>query len=310
MSARDNISREAQNFLQQNLPCNPHQELTAQNIDRVRADIRRDCQKQIEWAESRIAGDTQLVDVAGVRCLQINPAGSIEFPDTLLLYFFGGGFITGSVQEDLPISASLASKLGVQVLSPCYSLAPENPYPTAIEQAKQIYHAVIDQNEFKQVVVVGESAGGNLALQTVLHAFDYGIRRPEVCVLLSPWVDLTHSGDAECSNDGRDPTLQKAWVDNAARLYGGSGALSEPGLSPLFRDFPAEFPPTLITSGTRDLLLSQSARLAQEMRAAGITAELRVWEDMWHVFEWYPEVPEAQQSLQEICAFISKHLLS
>ena len=299
------ISPEARTFLNQNLPCRPHVQMTADNIDRVRGDILKSSGEAIDWATKQTVESTESVEFAGVNCLNLCPRNGISRPDVLILYFFGGGFVTGSVEEDLPVSGSIANGVGSRVISPCYALAPENPYPKALEQATRIYTELLARKKFQHIVVVGESAGGNLALQTVCNAFESGLALPAACVLLSPWVDLTHSGDAEGFNDGRDPTLLKAWVDNAARLYAGDRDLREPALSPLFKDYPTGLPPTLITSGTRDLLLSQCVRLARILRARGNSVELRVWEDMWHVFEWYPQIPEAHQSLAEICTFIS-----
>ena len=128
---------------------------------------------------------------------------------------------------------------------------------------------------------------------------------PACAVLFSPWVDLSNQGDSHIFNDGRDPTLNKTWVDSAAEMHAGGSPLDSPGISPLFGDLRG-LAPCIITTGTRDLLLSQSLGLARKLREAKVHCDLRVWEGLWHVFEFYP-IAEAQTSIAEIAAFIKAH---
>ena len=131
---------------------------------------------------------------------------------------------------------------------------------------------------------------------------------PRACALLSPWVDATNAGDSLVFNDGRDPTLTRAYVDNASGLFAGGIDPLDPDLSSLYADYDATFPPTLITTGTRDLRLSHCVNIAGVLRDAGADAELRVWEEMWHVFEFYPQIPEGRASLREIGEFLESRL--
>ena len=126
--------------------------------------------------------------------------------------------------------------------------------------------------------------------------------------MLSPWVDATNAGDSLVFNDGRDPSLTNAYVDNASDLFAGNENPMRPELSSLFAEYDPGFPPTLITTGTRDLLLSHCVNIARVLRDAGVDAELRVWEEMWHVFEFYPQIPEAAASLTEIATFLESKL--
>ena len=126
--------------------------------------------------------------------------------------------------------------------------------------------------------------------------------------MLSPWVNLANTGDSLVFNDGRDPSLTTEWLHEASALFTQGEKLSDPDVSPMFADLPENLPPTLITSGTRDVLLSNCITLAREMRRKKIDVELRVWEEMWHVFEWYPELPEARESLIEISDFLRRCL--
>jgi epsilon-lactone hydrolase len=128
---------------------------------------------------------------------------------------------------------------------------------------------------------------------------------PRKLVLLSPWSDLAKTGDTLTTLEGCDPSLHyEMTLEPAAKAFAGGRALTSPEVSPLYADYPKTFPETLITTGTRDLFLSDCARLSTKMRAAGIDCELRVWEGMWHVFEYYTELPEAHASLSEIARFI------
>ena len=150
------------------------------------------------------------------------------------------------------------------------------------------------------------SAGGNLALALINTAATAGLPMPAVAALLSPWSDLTHASDTVRTLDGIDPTLSLVAVgDGMANAFAGGQPRNSPEISPLLAEVPKGFPPTLITSGTRDAMLSDCARLSTKLRAAGVAAELRVWEGMWHVFEFYSELPEAEASLREIAAFLS-----
>jgi acetyl esterase/lipase len=127
---------------------------------------------------------------------------------------------------------------------------------------------------------------------------------PRVVGLMSPWSDIRPEHAFGGSGDGVDPTLRVQNLDQTARMYAGSCPTSHPELSPQFGNFQATFPPTLITTGTRDLLQDSCKSLALRMRAAGVAVEIDVWPDLWHVFEYYDEIPEAEISLQRMARFL------
>jgi monoterpene epsilon-lactone hydrolase len=141
-----------------------------------------------------------------------------------------------------------------------------------------------------------------------LRAYHENVDLPAALALLSPWCDLTNQGDSLETNDGRDPTLTRAWLNEAAKLYASAADLSQPTLSPIFASYPSEFPPVMITTGTRDLLMSQSVRLDRRLRDASVGCTIRIWDNLWHVFEYYDELPESETSLEEIAQFLSVHL--
>ena len=186
-----------------------------------------------------------------------------------------------------------------------YRLSPEHPYPEPQRDMRRVYPELLAQYGASRLVVSGESAGGNQALGLLQHILEQQLEMPSCAVLLSPWCDLSNSGDSHVFNYDRDPTLNNAYVDNASSLHANGHPLDDPGISPLYGDMHG-LPPCMITSGSRDLLLSQCLRLAQKLRAAGVDCDLRVSEGMWHVFEFYP-VPEARESIREIVKFIEAH---
>jgi monoterpene epsilon-lactone hydrolase len=246
-------------------------------------------------------------EIDGVTVKWVKPQ-MIRHPQ-VILYFFGGGFITGSPDEDLAITARIAHFSGRKVCVPAYRLSPENPYPAALEDAVAVYQALLREYGAPSLALSGESAGGNLSLALIGAAASRGLPLPAAMALLSPWCDLTHSGDTIRTLDGIDPTIDlDHQLSHMARAYAGGRPLASPDISPLFADVAKGFPPTLISTGTRDVLLSDCARLSTKLRAAGVDVDLRVMEGMWHVFEFYPKLPEAEDSIRGIAAFLDKHL--
>ena len=140
----------------------------------------------------------------------------------------------------------------------------------------------------------------------ILRARAQGLNLPKAVTLLSPWCDLSHVGDSLIANDGRDPTLALDNIKQTIKHYAGQNDAAHPDISPINGQFDADFPPTMITTGTRDLLLSQSVSLARLLSEAGVEVDLRVWEGLWHIFEFDDRLPEAALSLSQISDFLQK----
>ncbi|WP_374381555.1 alpha/beta hydrolase [Dongia sp.] len=237
--------------------------------------------------------------IGGVRTQVVTPVTVTG--NAAILYFFGGGYVQGSPDEDLAITARLAHLTQRRVYAPYYALAPEHPFPRGLEDGLAVYATLAARYGAAALTVSGESAGGGLALALMLKVEE----KPAKAALMSPWSDLTKTGDTLTTLVGNDPWLHyELTLEPAATAYANGRALNAPELSPIYADFPADFPKTLITTGTRDLFLSDCARLSTKLRAACIDCELRVFEGMWHVFEFEADLPEADQSLAEIAAFI------
>jgi len=271
------------------------------NLPQLRAATRAYLAPAVERVLRSTNVTTRDVMINGVPCLEVKPSAvTTPWP---ILYGFGGGFIQGSAFEDLTIAAPLSWITGATVIIPCYRLAPENPWPAAIDDGFAVYQALCDS----PFAIVGESAGGNLALALMLRAKKAGLSLPRAAALLSPWCDLDTSSDSQSFNDGRDPTLTTQDSMIAAMLYAGDNDITNPDISPINGEFDNRFPPFLITTGTRDLLLSLSVRLARILRERGVDVDLQVWEGLWHVFEWNDRIPESNQSIRNIAAFLLRH---
>lgn len=235
--------------------------------------------------------------IAGVRSLVITPRGWDGKAQAL--YLFGGGFILGSPLEDLMISAALAADSGLQVVSPAYALAPEAPFPAGLQDAVTV------ARDIRPVAIAGESAGGNLALSVARDLLAEGVDVAALA-LLSPAADMSPEFTPHDAPD--DPTLHAPLVEAMPGIYAPDTDPFDPRLSPLYGSFGPDWPACIITTGTQDRFVGQCAQLARAMRAAGARVDLRLWDGMWHVFEYYEHIPEAAASLAEIAAFLRMHV--
>ena len=263
-------------------------------LPQQRRDIRAEADAALPGLVAKWGLSLEWRDIAGVSCLVITPDRQRNGAD--ILYIFGGGFITGGPIEDLMISGKLAAMTGRRVISPAYRLAPEHPFPAALDDVETVANTLP-----APLAIAGESAGGNLALALAIRLIRQD-RTPEKLALLSPAADMTEAFDPHAAPD--DPFLSPYLVEAVPAAYAGDLDKTNPEISPIHHDFAADWPPTLITTGTRDRFAGQCAALARAIRDAGAEADLRLWDSLWHVFEYY-DIPEADLSLSEIAAFIT-----
>lgn len=205
--------------------------------------------------------------------------------DYVILYCHGGGYNTGSFRYARSITNKLAEVTSMKVLSFDYRLAPEHPYPCALEDALEMWHYIENLGyDGKNIIIAGDSAGGNLALSLTLKLKETGAQLPKGIVLFSPWTDLTLEGVSHYERAEMDPILTEEYLKKAVEDYAGSEDVNNPFISPLFGDFEG-FPPVCIQVGDHEVLLSDSEELCSCMQACNVNVKFELYEGMWHVFQ-------------------------
>jgi epsilon-lactone hydrolase len=240
---------------------------------------------------------------ASASVFDIVPPGLDPDDRSVVLDMHGGAliFCGGETCRVMGIGSALRYQRRVWAVD--YRMPPEHPYPAALDDCIAAYRALLTEREPSEIFVSGGSAGGNLAAALILRAKDEGLPLPAGVILGTPEIDLTESGDSFNANLGVDPSLKSLMPVNL--LYANGEDLKHPYLSPLFGDL-KDFPPTILTTGTRDLYLSNTVRTHRALRAAGVVAELHVTEAAAHV--GFPGAPEGEAIDAEIRGFILKAL--
>lgn len=225
----------------------------------------------------------------------------------VILYCHGGGYTSGGLGFSKVLASKLTRATGLDVLAFDYRLAPEHPYPAAVEDAQAAWdHLMRLGFGARDVVLAGDSAGGNMALVLCLRLRAEGRMLPGALLLMSPWTDMTCSGESLTERADIDPVLTPEYIYAVREAYAGDLDPAQPELSPLLADL-AGFPPTLIQVGTHEILFSDAERLAERMNAAGTECRLEVWEGMWHDFQMYPS-KSAAQAMQNAAHFLIEEL--
>lgn len=221
----------------------------------------------------------------------------------VILYCHGGGYTSGGLGFSKVLASKLTRATGMDTLAFDYRLAPEHPYPAAVEDALTAWgHLESLGIAPGDIVLAGDSAGGNLALVLCLKLREAGRGLPGALLLMSPWTDMTASGESLRGRAGIDPVLTPEYMYAVREAYAGGLDPSDCLLSPLFADF-AGFPPALIQVGTHEILYSDAERLAERVLAAGADCRLEVWENMWHDFQMYPS-KTASNAIQNMAHFL------
>jgi epsilon-lactone hydrolase len=242
---------------------------------------------------------TRMVD--GVNVHVVAPPDTDD--DRIVLDLHGGALILMGGSACAAMTAIAAGGTRMATWGVDYRMPPDHPYPAALDDCLTVYRALLGERDSNRIVVVGGSAGGNLAAALVVRARDEGLPLPAAVVLNTPEVDLTESGDTFTTNLGVDTILSPLKVVN--ELYAAGHDLAHPYLSPLFADLTG-FPPTILTSGTRDLFLSNTVRMHRALRRVGVEAELHVLEAAPHG-GFLGAAPEDAEIGAEIRRFIDQH---
>ncbi len=243
--------------------------------------------------------------IAGVPCEWQSVEGAKD--DAVLLYFHGGGYVIGSVNTHRGLVSGFSGASGITGLSVDYRLAPEHPFPAAVEDAVAVYHALLEQGrDPAKIAIGGDSAGGGLSLALLLAARERGLPQPACAALLSPWSDLRIVAKAYENRKESDPMVRKDGISAMAAHYLGDTDPTNPLASPILADL-SGLAPMIIHVGDREVLLDDSVDLAARAEDAGVDVTLKVWPDMIHVFQaFYPMVEEARQSIAEMGSFIAE----
>ena len=221
----------------------------------------------------------------------------------ILLYCHGGGYNTGSLKYARSITNKLGSSTSMDVLSFDYRLAPEHPYPAALEDAVKIWDYLMHLGYgARDIIIAGDSAGGNLALVLTLKLKEQKRILPRGLVLFSPWTDLTRSGKSHKTKCQIDPILTEEYLTRAILDYAAGEDLQNPLISPLYGDFDG-FPPVLIQAGSNEVLLSDSKNLHKQMVLHHVGARVTVYQGMWHVFQMSP-FKTAYEAMDQAAEFI------
>jgi monoterpene epsilon-lactone hydrolase len=227
---------------------------------------------------------------------------------SVVYYLHGGGYVSGSAKTNRPITVPLARQLKRRVFALDYRLAPEHRFPAAVDDAVAGYRWLVSLGFDPNLMsVAGDSAGGGLALALVMRLRDLSESLPACVVGISPWTDMTASGDSIVANSQRDPMFYGEDIVRYASVYLGSQSLEDPLASPLFGDFTG-LPPSLFHVGENECLLDDACRVHDKLLAAGGSSHLRIFKGVPHGWQFgTPFVPEARESLREIAKFIGEH---
>lgn len=245
----------------------------------------------------------EVIELADRPAERLVPEGAAD--DRVIIYLHGGGYCSGSINTHRGVAGALAKAAGVTVVNLDYRLAPEHPFPAALNDVLLAF----DQLAPARIALAGDSAGGGLALAAAVALRDRGGATPAAVVGFSPWADLTQSSASMAALEAIDPMVTKAVLDPMADAYLAGTDARTPLASPLFADL-AGLPPIRIDVGSDETLLDDSTAFADQAAAAGVEVTIQVWPEMIHVFQAFPAelVPEAARSIAACGTFLAAHL--
>ncbi len=248
--------------------------------------------------------DLQTVDAGGVPAEWVFVPGNEE--NDIILYFHGGGYTAGSLATHRDLVSRLAKETGRRVLAADYRLAPEHPFPAAVEDAVAVYRWLLNDKGLApdKIVVGGDSAGGGLTLAALVKLRDAGDPLPRAAFCLSPWTDLAVTGESVTAKAEADPFIEPQALTYLADQYLQGADPRTPLASPLYADLTG-LPPLLIQVGERECLLDDARRLGDKAEAAGVDVTIDVWDEMIHVFQSFaPVTPEGKAGIRRIAEYV------
>jgi epsilon-lactone hydrolase len=303
------VSAEARAFLERGLPIAPP-EISHTDRHAWRAYVAQIEPQLLSVARMRASAfpatiATQALSNAAL--YEVTPKSfDVGGAEKAILHIHGGAFIVGGGLSAAYTAHAMAGLTGIRAFSVDYRMPPDHPFPAGLDDCVEAYRFLLQRYDPSRIALEGASAGANLVAATILRARDEGLPLPGACALHTAGVDLTHSGDSFATNAVIDVVLRGPQQETMM-LYAGGEDLAHPYLSPVFGDFMKGFPPTILVTGTRDLLLSPTVMMHRALRRAGIEAELHVFEAMPHGGLGGAS-PEDRELQQVIARFIANHL--
>jgi len=265
-------------------------------------------QMEADLAQFKVPSDVRCepVDAGGVPAEWITTPGVAA--ERVIYYLHGGGYALGSINTHREMVSRLSRAASARALIIDYRLAPENPFPAAVDDSTAAYRWLLSVGvDPARLVIAGESAGGGLTVATLVALRDAGESLPQAGICLSPWVDMEGLGESMITKADIDPIATRDGILMLAKAYLGDTDPRTPLAAPLYADLTG-LPPLLIQVGTAEILFDDAMRLADTARAAGVDVTLEPWEDMIHMWHSFAAMlPEGQQAIDRIGRFIREH---
>lgn len=271
--------------------------------------FRKEKEKIFSNIESPKSVKVQYFDMDGIEAARFLPPQN-KYAYKVVLYLHGGGYTCGSIKSHAGLIGKLALETGIPHIAINYRLAPEHQYPAALDDAIKAYQWLLEFQRFnpKDIIIMGDSAGGGLTLATLLKIKELELPYPLTAVALSPWTDLTVTGDSALNNPERDPILDVAKAREWAKWYAGAEDLKNPFISPLYGNFHG-LPPMLIHVGTEEILRSDAIQMTNAAKLKQVDVTLYKAEEMSHVWHFFWQyLPEAKEAIQHISDYLAEQI--
>lgn len=269
-------------------------------------------QTDLEALATQASVTIEAVDIGGVAAYRVMPNDGARPPheDHLFLYIHGGAYVFGGGAAAVPEAVVISAFAGIPAVAVDYRMPPDHPFPAAVDDVVAVYRKLLEDHTPAQIAIGGTSAGGGLSLAAIHQFKALELPVPGAVYLGTPWADLTDTSDSLHTLEGIDRILvtYDGMLASAAKLYAAGTSLTDPLISPVYGDFTG-FPPTYLVTGTRDMLLSDTARVHRKLKAAGVVADLNVYEGLSHAeYAMLIGSPANQQTYGELAQFLAAHL--
>ena len=280
--------------------------LNGKNFNQAKAAMIRMADTPAEKANFPQGASVEKIQLAGVNCEWVYDTATVS-PQCkqVIMYFHGGGFFAGSPATHRDTAHRLSAATGMKSLVVDYSLTPEHVFPVALEQATAVYHYLL-KNSYNNndIAFGGDSAGGNMTLAVMKNLQSKNTALPFAGFCVSPWADLSHSGDSWQSNRRADVMIPPSLLENAALVYANGKPTDNPLISPVFADMHG-LPPLYITAGSTEILVDDANRIAEQAKKCGVKVSKKIWPNVPHAFTSMASfLPEGRQAIGEIADFL------